>query len=96
MKKLALASICGLLLTAGMADAQVVVRVGPPAPRVEHIPPPRAGYAWHAGYYRYDGGRYVWMPGAYVRPPRAGGVWVEGHWRESRGGWVWQEGHWRY
>lgn len=97
MKRFVLAAAAVALLGSSAAFAQVVVRVAPPAPVYER-PTVRPGpeYRWHAGYHRWDGGRYVWVPGAWVVPPRPGGVWVAGHWRHRAGGWVWIEGHWRY
>jgi WXXGXW repeat (2 copies) len=99
MKKVFLTAACGLFFTAGIANSQVVVRIGPPPPHaVERIPPPPPAHpywAWHAGYYRWHGGRYVWVPGYYVQPPRAHAVWVAGHWVPRNGGYVWVEGHWR-
>jgi hypothetical protein len=50
---------------------------------------------WIPGYYRWDGRRYVWVGGRYVRPPRPGAVWVAGVWRPERGGQVWHAGYWR-
>jgi hypothetical protein len=87
MKKVFLTAACGLFFTAGIANSQVVVRVGPP--------PAHPYWAWHAGYYRWHGGRYVWVPGYYVQPPRPHAVWVAGHWVPRNGGYVWVEGSWR-
>jgi WXXGXW repeat (2 copies) len=99
MKKVLLTAACGLLLTAGIAQAQVVVRIGPPPARpYERIPPPppgHPGWAWHAGYHRWDGARYVWVPGTYVAPPRPHARWVDGHWDRRGGGYIWTEGRWR-
>lgn len=38
MKKALLSAVCGLLFTAGIVQAQVVVRIGPPPPQVEVRP----------------------------------------------------------
>ena len=99
MKKTLLAAACGVFLSASLAaGAQIVVRVGPPPRVVERVPPPpheHPGWAWHAGYHRWDGERYVWVPGAYVEPPYAHARWVEGHWDHRGGGFVWVEGSWR-
>jgi hypothetical protein len=98
MKKLFLALTCALFLAAGIAQAQVVVRIGPPPRPHEAIPPPppeHRDWAWHAGYHRWDGEHYVWVPGTYVAPPHPHARWVEGHWAHRSGGWVWVEGHWR-
>jgi hypothetical protein len=96
MKQQLLTAACALFLTVGAANAQIVVRIGPPPPRpVEVVPAAREGYVWTPGYHRYDGHAYVWTHGAYRRPPRRDAVWVEGEWREERGGHVWHAGHWR-
>jgi hypothetical protein len=98
MKKQLLIAVLASAFTLGAAHAQVVVRVGPPAPIVEAVPPPppeHPGWAWHSGYHRWDGERYVWVPGVYEAPPHPGGVWVAGRWVSHGGGYVWREGHWR-
>ena len=39
----------------------------PPARVVERVPPPPPGYyAWRPGHWRWNGYRYVWVPGHYV------------------------------
>jgi hypothetical protein len=98
MKKQIMTVICGLVLAGTLtAGAQIVVRIGPPPRPVERIPPPvHAGWVWHAGYHRWDGSHYVWVPGEYAEPPYAHARWVDGHWAHRRGGYVWVEGHWRH
>jgi hypothetical protein len=82
MKKQLLTAVCGLFLTVGAANAQIVVRIGPPPPRpVEVVPAPREGF--------------VWVHGHYAHPPHRGAVWYPGEWREEQGGHVWHEGYWR-
>ena len=96
MKKQILTAVCGLVLTVGAANAQIVVRIGPPPPRpVEVVPAPRPGWVWVPGFHRWNGRRYVWVRGHYAHAPREGAVWVPGEWREERGGHVWHEGYWR-
>lgn len=98
MKKTVLAVLLALLLVpaASIAQVGVFVRVGPPAPLVEHHGPrPHPGYVWVDGYHRWDGQRYVWVHGYWGRPPHPGAVWVPHHWVHRRGGWVLIEGHWR-
>ena len=98
MKKLLLTIACILFLTTGIAQAQVVIRIGPPPrpyERIPPLPPEHRDWAWHAGYHRWDGNRYVWVPGAYEQPPRPRARWVSGRWVRRGGGWVWIEGHWR-
>lgn len=97
LKRNLLIAASAIFLTVGAANAQVVIRIGPPPPRpVEVVPaPPHEGYVWVPGYHRWDGHGYVWVHGAYRRPPHAGAVWVEGDWREERGGHVWHAGYWK-
>jgi hypothetical protein len=96
VKKIALAALLAITLLPAASYAQVYVRVGPPAPIVEHRPvAPGRGYVWIGGYHRWDGGRYVWVPGRWDRPPREHAVWVPHRWVHRHGGWVLVEGHWR-
>ncbi len=100
MKKTALALVCFAAMTSGLAmhsaAAQIVVRIAPPPPIVEHYGPrPRPGYVWVGGYHRWDGGRYNWSPGYWAAPPRPHAYWVPGHYRRTPGGYVFIEGHWR-
>jgi hypothetical protein len=99
MKKTLLTAVGALFLAASLgAGAQISVRIGPPPRRVERRPPPPVGrrdWAWRAGYNRWDGAHYVWVPGEYIAPPRRGVRWVDGRWVRSGGGWVWMDGRWR-
>ena len=75
---------------AGFAQARtyIDVQVAPPPDRVETVPPPRAGYVWAPGYWRWDHGHHVW----------AHGHWIHGHpghhWEHDR--WVHNGDHWRF
>jgi len=96
LKKLLIGSAFGLLLSAGTMCAEVVVRIGPPAPVVEtRIVRPGPNYVWLKGYHRWDGNAYVWVPGRWEVPPRPGARWVEHRWVRRHGGWVFVEGRWR-
>jgi WXXGXW repeat (2 copies) len=98
MKKVLLALVCGLLMTAGIAEAQVAIRIGPPPPPREVVPGRPGGHpdwVWRPGYQRWDGGRYIWVPGAYAAPPYRGARWVPGHYDHRGGGWFWVDGRWR-
>lgn len=84
------------LMIAPAAHAAVYVRIAPPAPVVERVvPAPGPGYVWQPGYYRWDGGRHVWVAGTWVLPPRPHARWESPHWRRHHDGWVFVEGRWR-
>jgi|SRR6516162_7364788 len=94
------ASIAGLMiggsalfLPANSAAAEVIVRVAPPATRVETVPPPPdRSYAWDPGHWQWNGRTYVWVPGHYIRYPHPHARWVPGHWVNRGGGWYWSPG----
>jgi len=93
-------AVAGLVFAATLAaGAQIVVRIGPPPPRPVEVVPVRPAehpdWEWHAGYHRWDGNQYVWVPGRYEHPPHPHAHWVDGHWDHRGGGYVWVEGHWR-
>jgi len=87
-----------LLMTAGIASAQVVIRVAPPRPvRVGVVGvAPGPGYVWREGWQEWRGGAYVWVPGGWVRPPHPGWGWVPPHYRRAQGGYIFVPGHWRH
>ncbi|MBV9679495.1 MAG: YXWGXW repeat-containing protein [Acidobacteriaceae bacterium] len=98
MKSLLSTALLAGTLALGAANAQVYVRVGPPPPPRREFIPARPGpqYVWIAGFQRWDGARYVYVPGRWVLPPGPRyRQWVPGHWRNTRHGWIWVEGHWR-
>jgi hypothetical protein len=96
VKKIALALLLAFTLFPAATFAQIYIHVRPPAPVYERRGPrPDRGYAWVAGYHRYDDGRYVWVPGHWDRPPREHAVWVRHHYVHRHRGWVLVEGHWR-
>lgn len=92
-----LAALALLASSSPLWAARVVVGVALPPLVVEPVPPPpvHGYYVWRPGYWSWNGVRYVWMPGVYLRPPYAGAVWVPGHWVGRRRGWVWVGGRWR-
>jgi len=98
-KNLLIVATAALLSIPSFSSAfaqRVYVRIGPPPVVVEHPGPrPHEGFVWVGGYHRWDGARYVWVPGHWVEPPRRHAEWVPGHWRHEAGGWYWVEGHWR-
>ena len=102
---LKLALLAGLGLTsagalyAPPAAAQVSIGVGvgiaPPAPRFERVPPPRVGYVWAPGYWRWDGyaRHHVWVGGYWVRS-RPGYHYRPAYWVHGHGGWRFHQGYW--
>lgn len=96
MKRFALAALFAVTMLPAVSNAQVYVRVEPPAPIVErHGPPPGHEFVWIDGYHRWDGHRYVWVAGRWERPPHPHAVWVADHWVHHHEGWVLVEGRWR-
>lgn len=76
--------------------ALIVVQEAPPGPRTEIIGvAPSTQHVWAPGYYEWNGKRYVWKPGDWVKRPRTGATWVEGHWEKRPAGWTWVPGHWK-
>jgi len=67
--------------------------VGPPPPRVEYVPAPRAGYVWAPGYWNWNGHRHVWVNGRYVHG-RHNQHWVPERWDNRNGRWSLYHGHW--
>jgi hypothetical protein len=94
LMRLAVASYAVLSSVAGEAAVAVDVQVAPPAPRVVVVPPPRVGYVWAPGYWRWDGYRYGWIDGHWLRE-RRGWHWVPDQWVAVGPGWHFVPGHWQ-
>jgi hypothetical protein len=95
-RKFVLTSVAGCMLAIGAMGADVIVKIAPPAAIVETRPvAPGPGYVWIAGYHRWDGERYVWVPGEWRNPPHPHARWVAHRWVHRNGGYVLVEGHWR-
>ena len=83
-------------LMGGVSAADIVVKVKPPALKVEHRPDrPSPKHVWVGGYHRWDGNAYVWEPGKWDLPPREHAVWVAPRWEHRGGGYVFVEGRWK-
>ena len=77
------------------AQAGVIIKVKPPAVKVEVRPKAKFKNAvWVNGRWNWNGRKHVWVKGYWVRP-RAGHVWVAGRWAKRPGGYVWIKGHWK-
>lgn len=96
LKKVLIRLAIGTCLTFGAMAQGVVVHVAPPRAVVEtRGPAPGPGFVWIAGYHRWTGTAYVWVPGRWERPPHPGAHWVAHRWVHRHDGWVLNEGHWR-
>jgi len=94
--------VASLLLAGGVAlpalsqadRLAIDLNIAPPAPQVEAPPPPpQPGYVWAAGYWNWDGGRHVWVPGHYIEP-RPGYRWVADRWDHRGPRYHYEPGHW--
>jgi hypothetical protein len=91
--------ILAVIVLAGMLSilAGCAVTVGtPPPPALVEVQPivPFYGAVWIDGHYSHEHGRYIWMPGRYVKPPRHGSRWIPGYWEKHHRGWKWHPGYW--
>ena len=65
----------------------------PPPPRARPVPPPRRGYVWQPGHYRWNGRRHVWVEGQWMRE-RRGRHYRNPEWVERDGRWGYYPGRW--
>jgi WXXGXW repeat (2 copies) len=78
---------------AASAQVEVGVTIAPPAVRYEPVPPPRAGWVWAPGYWRWVNGQYAWYRGHWI-VARPGYRWVVGAWAPRGPRWYYAPGHW--
>jgi hypothetical protein len=84
-----------LCVSAAYAE-EIIVKTAPPRAVVERRGvAPSARHVWIAGYHRWDGHAYVWVPGHWEVPPREHVVWVAPRWEHRHNGYVFVEGRWR-
>ena len=88
-----LAAASATISVSAVAAPYIDVRVGPPPPRHEFVPPARAGYAWVPGYWDYRAQRYIWVHGHWERA-RHGYVYREPRWERDGDRWRLQRGSW--
>jgi hypothetical protein len=100
MKKFTKAMLIGMSLAgsamvppAAFAGIGVNIDIAPPEPRVEVLPPPRAGYVWAPGYWDYRHNQHVWAGGHYMRE-RHGYHWAPDRWQQDGPHWRRERGHW--
>jgi hypothetical protein len=82
------------LASVAPADAQGYPPM-PPPPYEPPPPPPPPGMVWEPGHYHWNGYRYIWIRGHYLRGGPGYRQFVPGHWAARGGQWVWIPPHWR-
>ncbi len=90
-------AFAGLSYNPPAAAGEVLVNVGmaPPPPRFERVPPPRVGYVWAPGYWRWDAyaHRHIWAGGYWV-PARRGYIYRPARWVPYGHGYRFYPGGW--
>jgi hypothetical protein len=77
--------------------ARVEIEAAPPPVRIEVRPPsPGVEFVWTPGYYGWEGGRYEWRGGSWVRPPHPGVTWIEPRYVRTGTRYYLQPGRWDY
>lgn len=76
-----------------VAQVEIQLNYGPPAPRYEVIPSPRAGYVWSNGHWQWQTDRHVWVVGDW-QPERPGYAYYQPRWVESDGRWNYRSSRW--
>ena len=71
----------------------VAIGVASPPPRVERVVA-RPGRAWIPGYWRWNGGRHVWVGGYWTRA-RPGYRYMPAVWVHTGPAWRFHRGYWR-
>jgi hypothetical protein len=88
-----LAAAAAIAPAVSFGGVLVDIDVAPPAPQVEEVPGPRAGFAWAPGYWQWRGHNHVWVRGHWIRE-RPGYHWVPDRWEQRGPHWHHQVGHW--
>ncbi len=82
------------LPAAAQINITIDLGVAPPPPRYEAVPPPRSGYAWAPGYWRWEDQRHTWAQGRWIEA-RSGSYWVADRWEPRDGRHYYAPGHWK-
>ena len=95
IRKVILASILAASFgsIATPATAEIVVRIGPPPPRVEVVPAPRPGRVWVAGHWEWRNKHHQWIAGTWIHE-RRGYHYNQPTWVERDGRWYMTSGKW--
>jgi hypothetical protein len=89
----ALGALAGLHTATAQAAVGIDIDIAPPAARVVVAPPPRPGFVWAPGYWRWDGHHHRWHEGYWVRA-RPGYHWVPDAWVAHGRHYHFARGHW--
>lgn len=94
---LAVLTLCFALVLSGCSSTRTrtvyVSDAPPPRQSVNRPRAPVSNAVWIQGQWRWNGYRYVWLPGYWET--RSRGVWVPGYWQPSPYGWYFVYGYWR-
>jgi hypothetical protein len=71
----------------------IQLNFAPPPVQIETVPPPRPGFVWGRGYWQWQGGQHVWVPGRWIAE-HPGQHWVPEHWAQNGPNWVFVPGAW--
>lgn len=69
------------------------VRIAPPPPRFERVPPGRAGYVWEPGHWEWRHNRHEWIGGAWL-VERPGNYYTQSTWIQRDGRWFFEPARW--
>jgi len=92
-------TFCTLPAAARVVVVDAGVRVAPPPPRFERVPPPRPGFAWAPGYWRWSPRwhRYVWVAGYWMRLRPGYRHYRPARWvHDPHGRWYFHRGYWAH
>jgi hypothetical protein len=93
MLALTFGALAGMHASTAQAAIGIDIDVAPPAPRVEVVPAPRAGFVWAPGYWRWNGHAHAWHNGYWIKE-RRGYHWVPDAWVGNGPHYHYARGHW--
>ena len=86
-------STVGMTASSVAAVIDLEIQEAPPPARVEIVPAPREGYIYERGHYIYDGQRYAWREGVFIRN-REGHRYAPAELEQHGDKWRFRAGHW--
>jgi len=87
----------GMPAPAVITSEIIMVKDAVPPPRGDETPPdsPSKEYIWVPGYWKYEGGEYVWEAANWVKPPPSMTTWVPPTAEKRGDGYAFTPGHWQ-